>query len=94
MSKKRFVLGTVMASATLFACVAMAQGRPFVDIGWHHGNLRNAQQNIVAAYEYIQQAQRANDDQLGGHAARAKELLTEANEELRLAADVANEEHR
>jgi hypothetical protein len=31
---------------------------------------------------------------LGGHAARAKELLDEANEELRLAADVANEHGR
>lgn len=94
MSKKSFVLGAAMASATMFACVAMAQGRPFVNIGWHHGNLRNAQENIVAAFEYIQQAQRANDNQLGGHAVRAKELLTEANEELRLAADVANEEGR
>jgi hypothetical protein len=94
MSKKSFVLGAVLASATLFGCATMAQDRPFVDIGWHHGNLRNAQQNIVAAFDYISQAQRDNDGQLGGHAARAKELLTEANYELRQAANVSNQEGR
>jgi len=92
MSMKSFVLGVALSSSTLFGCATMAQDRPNVNIGWHHGNLRNAQENIVAAFEYIQQAQRANDGQLGGHAARAKELLAEANEELRMAADVANAE--
>jgi hypothetical protein len=92
MSKKSFVLGIALASASLFGCATMAQDRPYVDIGWHHGNLRNAQENIAVAFAYIQQAQRANAGQLGGHAARAKELLREANEELRLAADVANQE--
>jgi hypothetical protein len=92
MSKKSFVLGVALASTALFGCATMAQDRPYVDIGWHHGNLKNAQENIVAAFQYIQQAQRDNDGQLGGHAQRAKELLTQANEELRLAADVANAE--
>jgi hypothetical protein len=94
MSKKSFVLGAALASATLFGCATMAQDGPIVDIGFRHGNLRNAQENIVAAFQYISAAQRDNDGQLGGHAARAKQLLTEANYELRMAADVSNEEGR
>jgi hypothetical protein len=64
---------------------------PVVDIGRRHGNLQAAQEYITAAYQRIEQAQVDNRGHLGGHAARAKALLTEADEELRLAADTANE---
>jgi hypothetical protein len=67
---------------------------PVVNIGNRHGNLRNAQGNIVQAYQRIERAQAANDGQLGGHAQRAKELLIQADIELRLAANVANTEGR
>jgi hypothetical protein len=67
--------------------------RPPIDgyAGHRHGNLAAAQVDIVQAFQRISDAQHANDGQLGGHAQRAKELLSEANGELRLAADVANE---
>ncbi len=67
---------------------------PVVNIGNRHGNLRNAQGNIVQAYQRIERAQAANDGQLGGHAQRAKELLIQADIELRQAANVANAEGR
>ena len=67
---------------------------PVVNIGRHHGNLRAAQQNIVSAYQSVQNAQAANDGQLGGHAQRAKELLIQADYELRQAANVSNAERR
>jgi hypothetical protein len=67
---------------------------PVVNIGNRHGNLRNAQANIVDAYQRIDRAQAANDGRLGGHAQRAKELLIQADIELRLAANVANAEGR
>jgi hypothetical protein len=67
---------------------------PVVNIGNRHGNLRNAQQNIVQAYQRVERAQAANDGQLGGHAQRAKELLIQADIELRQAANVANAEGR
>jgi hypothetical protein len=85
---------TTLASASVLCAMALAQGvpPPYVNIDrYRHGNLAAAQDNIVQAFNYISYAQRANDGQLAGHAARAKELLSEANEELRLAADVANE---
>ena len=36
-------------------------------------------------------AQQANEYQLGGHAGRAKELLRQANVEMKLAAQAANQ---
>jgi predicted lipoprotein with Yx(FWY)xxD motif len=55
-----------------------------------HGNLAAAQDLIRQAFDRISDAQSANDDRLGGHASRAKDLLRQAADELRLAADVAN----
>ena len=42
------------------------------------------------SWQRINRAQQANNDQLGGHAQKAKELLEQADAELRAAADVAN----
>ena len=67
---------------------------PVVNIGERHGNLRSAQSYIVQSYQKIERAQHDNDGQLGGHAQRAKELLIQADAELRLAANVANAEGR
>ena len=75
------------------AVLAFAQA-PVVNIGDRHGNLRRAQQSIVSAYQAINEAQRDNDGQLGGHAQRAKDLLTQADQELRMAANVSNSEGR
>jgi len=93
MIKKASILAAIVASLTLYACGSYA-AQPYVDIGDHHGNLRDAQEEISAAWQSVSRAQAANDSRLGGHAARAKELLTQANEELRMAADVANEHGR
>lgn len=93
--KKSLFLGVILGAATTFGCTTMAQqAAPYVDIGNHHGNLRHAQEHIVQAWQLVGDAQYDNDARLGGHAARAKALLSEANEELRLAADVANEHER
>jgi hypothetical protein len=55
-----------------------------------HGNIAAAQSLSRQAYDYVSSAQMANDYNLGGHAARAKALLREANEEMKLAALSAN----
>lgn len=84
MSKKTlFSLG---GAAALMACLAFAQS-PVVNIPRRHGNLRDAQNFIVQAYQKIDSAQIDNRGHMGGHAARAKELLREADNELRRAAD-------
>jgi hypothetical protein len=59
-----------------------------------HGNLARAQRLSHEAFEAITAAQDANEFDLGGHAARAKELLRQANEEIKLAALAANKHGR
>lgn len=94
MNVKALITGIVLAAAVAAPFATMAQdGGPVVDIGYRHGNLRNAQQNIVQAWQLVSDAQIDNDARLGGHAARAKAMLTQADEELRLAADAANRNH-
>jgi len=93
MKKKKLFIAGALATVLSFAGVVYAQA-PVVNIGTRHGNLRAAQGYIVQAYQRLDRAQVANQDQLGGHAQRAKELLTEADMEIRLAANVANSEGR
>jgi hypothetical protein len=93
MTKKNFLTASATCLALAVGGVTFAQA-PVVNIDPHrHGNLAAAQSYIVQAYERINRAQAANNYQLGGHAQRAKDLLVQADVELRLAANVANE-HR
>ncbi len=69
--------------------IAFAQG-PRVDVGERHGNMRAAQQMIQQAWQKVDAAQHDNNYDLGGHATRAKELLSQASEEIKLAAESAN----
>jgi N-acetylmuramic acid 6-phosphate (MurNAc-6-P) etherase len=94
MTKRRIILN--LAASTAFICggVVFAQA-PVVNIDAHkHPNLARAQSNIVQAYQLIDRAQSANRDELGGHGQKAKELLMQADAELRAAANVSNQEHR
>lgn len=55
-----------------------------------HGNLAKAQEYIQSAYTSIVDAQKANEYDLGGHAAKAKTVLEQAQKELKLAAEAAS----
>ena len=57
---------------------------------FRHGNLAAAQAMSRQAYNYLTAAQQANEYDLGGHAAKAKQLLDQANQEIKLAAIAAN----
>jgi hypothetical protein len=95
MTKKSLLISTALYATIACVSVTFAQA-PVVNIDSHrHGNMAAAQKFIVQAYQKLDAAQRDNDDQLGGHAQRAKDLLTQADAEIRLAANVANSEgHR
>lgn len=81
-----FAASLALASPTL----AMAQ-EPVQNIDpGRHGNLASAQDYIRQAFDRLSRAQGENNDQLGGHAQRAKDLLRQASDEIRLAADAAN----
>ncbi len=84
-----------ITGAALFALLtcglALFAQSPVVTINPNrHGNLWSAQQSIALAYKKINAAQRANHNKLGGHAAKAKDLLNQANQELTMAAEFAD----
>jgi len=86
----------VVAATVLASCLAIAQQpahsqEPARNIDpARHGNLAAAQALSQQAYDKLTAAQRANEFDLGGHAARAKQLLQQANQEMKLAAMAAN----
>ncbi len=55
-----------------------------------HPNLAAAQRMSENAYQKIVAAQQANEWDMQGHAQKAKELLDQANAELKQAAEAAN----
>ena len=56
-----------------------------------HPHLEAARTALNTADTKITEAQKANEFDLGGHAAKAKDAVALAKEELRLAAETANE---
>ena len=83
----RIVLSSVF-SAILFAS-GVVVGQETVDPRVHP-HLAEAQKMIAGAIGQIDTAQAAWKDKLGGHAQRAKELLQQADGELKQAAEYAN----
>ena len=82
----------LLAGASLALLVSTAVAAPPVDnINSHkHPNLAAAQRLSTQAYERISAAQVANEWDMNGHAAKAKELLDQVNRELKEAAEAAN----
>jgi len=88
------LVGAVLAAALIGGGVAVAQ-KPVEDVsGKKHPNLAAAQRLSQQAWEKITAAQQANEWDMQGHAAKAKDLLDEANKELKLAAEAANKNHK
>ena len=90
MTKARFALSTVLGAALICSGVALAQ-KPVENVsGKKHPNLAAAQRLCQQAWEKIGAAQQANEWDMQGHAQKAKDLLDQANNELRQAATAAN----
>ena len=88
------VLGVVLGAALVGGGMAVAQ-KPVEDIsGKRHPNLAAAQRFSQQAWEKITAAQQANEWDMQGHAAKAKDLLDQANKELKLAAEAANKNRK
>jgi len=70
---------------------AVAAQRPKENVSpRRHPNLAAAQRLVDQAFNKITAAQQANEFDLGGHAAKVKQLLEQANSELKAAAEAAN----
>jgi F0F1-type ATP synthase membrane subunit b/b' len=93
MKQKGVYLAVALILCLAFIGVTFAQ-RPETNIDPNkHPNLAEAQHHILQAFEKIDEAQRGNKDQLGGHAEKAKQLLDQASRELKEAAEFANHHH-
>ena len=84
----------VIVALLLVAGTASAQ-EPATNISRsRHGNLAAAQDLARQAYDRLTAAQQANEFDMGGHASHAKDLLRQANDEIRQAATAANRNRR
>ncbi len=94
MNLRKTALTGVVGIGLVAGGFLMAQGpRPDIDPR-RHPNLAEAQRMIEGAFNKVTEAQAANDKDMEGHAARAKELLSQASHELKIAAEMADRNHR
>jgi hypothetical protein len=90
MKKKNLLVNTMFCAALLCGAVTVAQ-EPVINISpERHANLAAAQRLVAQANDHIRQAQKDNRYDMHGHAERARNLLVEVNNELKLAAEDAN----
>jgi hypothetical protein len=90
MKSSKLILGSILGAALICGGVAVAQAPKENVSGKRHPNLAAAQRFSQQAWEKVSAAQQANEWDLDGHAAKAKELLDQVNHELKLAAETAN----
>jgi hypothetical protein len=71
--------------------IAQKSGGPAKNVSTaKHPNLAAAQKSAQEAYNKMTAAQKANEFDLQGHAAKAKDLLAQVNDELKLSEEAAN----
>jgi hypothetical protein len=83
----RYLIVGFAVMAILAGCVSAPSQRVSMA---RHPNLAEAQDFIQNAIDKISAAQGANEYDMNGHAAKAKDLLNQAYAELKLAAEAAN----
>ena len=90
--RKNQILTPVLGFALVVGGYAIAQvPAPKQNVSAaRHPNLAAAQRLTAQAFEKITAAQEANEFDLAGHAAKAKTLLDQANNELKQAAEQSN----
>ena len=82
---------TIAVIATCLMLTGVAFAKPVRNVrASRHPNIAAAQRLVGQAFEKIAAAQRANEFDMKGHAQKAKELLEQANNELKAAAEAAN----
>ena len=90
MTKKNLLISTILSAAFFCSSTTLAQA-PVQNIDKaRHPNLAEAQSLSAEAYNRITTAQKDNRYDMHGHASKAKQLLVEVNEQLKLAAEDAN----
>lgn len=89
--RRNLFVRLVLVFALLVSGLAFAQKKPAQNVsGKKHPNLAAAQHLTAQAFQKVTAAQQANEWDMEGHAAKAKDLLDQANNELKQAAEAAN----
>src|SRR5579862_6533058 len=82
-------LFTAVLTTLLFCAMTVAQ-EPLVNVDAKiHPNLAEAQKLLVQANQYIATAQKDNKFDMKGHAEKARDLILQADQELKAAAETA-----
>jgi hypothetical protein len=89
MPQPRIISAGLSGLLLLAGVIVFAQPKENISKGLHP-NLAAAQRLSQQAWEKIVAAQQADEWDLQGHAQKAKELLDQANNELKLAAEASN----
>jgi hypothetical protein len=91
MNVRKAVLGSVLGLGLAAGGVIVGHESAAQNINpARHPNLAAAQRLCDQAYAKVSAAQDANEFDLDGHAAKAKDLLSQANQELKAAAAASN----
>jgi hypothetical protein len=94
MRSKGILMNALLGALLLSGGVLLAQ-KPQQNVsGARHPNLAAAQRLSRQAWQRVLDAQKANEWDMQGHAQKAKDLLDQANQELKLAAQAANKNAR
>jgi hypothetical protein len=100
---KGLLLGSTLGIALLFSGLAPAQTGQMGNKGQAkgpgvskkaHPHLNAAQGHVGEALNALREAQRLNEFDMAGHAAKAKELLDQADGEIKKAAASANKDEK
>ncbi len=90
---KRLLVAISLSTALITSAAVMAKDPgPVQNVSAkRHPNLHAAQKLLEGAFQKITAAQKANEYDMEGHAAKAKELIEQASSEIKLAAEAANQ---
>jgi hypothetical protein len=91
---KNRLFACILGLLLVFGVAAVAQKPQRNVSGARHPNLAAAQRLSQQAWQRVLDAQKANEWDMAGHAQKAKELLDQVNQELKLAAGAANRNPR
>ena len=98
MTTKSLPINAIILCAALLWCGGTLAQEPVQDINKAaHPNLANAQRLVAEANKYVEIAQKDNKYDMNGHAAKARQLMAQVNQELKLAAqdaDAANQKKK
>lgn len=94
MNLRRAMLSGAIGLGVIAGGILIAQAPPQRNVNPNrHPNLAAAQRLTDEAFNKITAAQQANEWDMDGHAAKAKQFLDQANRELKYAAEAANHNH-